>query len=249
MDVVERLRSAVAGGLADEAGDPVVLALRPGVDDAGIAAVQAGYPVPLPAELVRLLRVTGGVDGLLDLDLTGGSHDVELPELLPAGHPVAADGAGNFWLLDLTPDTTEVAPVFFFCRDAPVLLYQAPDLATFLDEALRTHEPPHTSLVADVREDRLHDVWGSRPGALSFRAAMADGDQALRDFAGPLGSAWTFVDLRHRAVGEGVAWGRFGPRTRLARHGWERIFAYAPYEKPPSRWRGVGFASLRRAVR
>ena len=226
MDIGRRLRAA--GGL------------RPGLDDAGLAALQARYPVPLPAELVQLAGITSGVDGLLDLDLTGVRHDVEVGELLPAGHPIAADGFGNFWVLDLTPDTVDVAPVFFVCHDPPVMLYQAPDLATFLENAIRRLEPPHRSAIDDVREDRLHDVWGSSPGAIAQADALASTDVALREFAGTLHDDWTIVDLRQRDVGAGVAWGRHGPRTRLARDGWERIFGYAPYLKPRRTWRRFG---------
>lgn len=222
MDVLERLRAA---------------GLQPGppLGTAEVARVQAGYPVPLPAELVRLSALTSGVDGLLDLDLSGARHDVEAGGLMPAGHPVAADGAGNFWLLDLTPDTVESAPVFYLGHDPAVLVYVAPDLGTFLELALAGRLP----------DDAAGQVWSSRPRAMSHQQAMT-GDVALREFAGPLGSAWTFVDLRQREVGDGVAWGRHGPRTRVARHGWERIFGYAPYEKRPGRWRRAGFVSLRR---
>ena len=226
MDIVERLRAAGT--------------LLPGLDDAGLAALQARFPVPLPAELVRLAGVTRGVDGLLDLDLTGERHDVEVAELLPAGLPVAADGFGNFWVLDLTPDTVDVAPVFFVCHDPPVMLYQAPDLATFLDDALARLEPPHRSLVDDVREDALHNVWGSSPGTISWEDAVASTDVALREFAATLNDDWTIVDLRQRDVGAGVAWGRHGPRTRLARHGWERIFGCAPFARPRRTWRRFG---------
>ena len=177
--------------------------LLPGLNDAGLAALQARYPVPLPAELVTLAGVTTGVEGLLDLDLTGVRHDVEVAELLPAGHPIATDGSGNFWVLDLTPDTVDVAPVFFVCHDPPVMLYQAPDLATWAD-------------------------------------AVASTDVALREFAETLHEDWTIVDLRQRDVGAGLAWGRHGPRTRLARDGWERIFGYAPYLKPRRTWRRFG---------
>jgi hypothetical protein len=107
----------------DEDGHDVVVELRPPVPEAEVATLRAGYPVPLPAELVQLLAVTRGAEALLDLDLTGRDHSVELAELMPAGLPIAADGFGNFWVLDLTPDTAEVAPVFFHCHDAPVLLY------------------------------------------------------------------------------------------------------------------------------
>ena len=63
---------------------------------------------------------------------------------------------------------------------------------------------------------------------------------ALREFAETLHEDWTIVDLRQRDVGAGVAWGRHGPRTRLARDGWERIFGYAPYLKPRRTWRRFG---------
>jgi cell wall assembly regulator SMI1 len=240
MDAVQRLQAAVDSRLVDEDGHDVVVELRPPVTEAEVATLQAGFPVPLPAELVQLLAVTRGAEGLLDLDLTGRDHSVELAELMPAGLPIATDGYGNFWVLDLTPDTVEVAPVFFHCHDAPVLLYQAPDLATFLDEVVKRYVPPHASLVDDVREDRPYDVWRARPGAMPQVAALSSPDLALREFAETLDPAWTIVDLRQREVGMGVAWGAHGPRTRLARHGWERIFAYAPFEKPRRTWRRFG---------
>jgi hypothetical protein len=196
--------------------------------------------VPLPTELLRLLAVTRGAEALLDLDLTGRDHSVELAELMPAGLPIASDGSGNFWVLDLTPDTVDVAPVFFLGHDPAVLLYQAPDLATFVREALAAYRPPHVTLLDEVRADRLYDVWGTRPGAIGQPKASESTNAALRDFAAVLDRAWTIVDLRQREVGMGVAWGRYGPRTRLARYGWERIFGYAPYEKPRRSWKRVG---------
>ena len=44
--------------LVDEDGHEVVVELRPPVPEAEVATLRAGYPVPLPAELVRLLAVT-----------------------------------------------------------------------------------------------------------------------------------------------------------------------------------------------
>lgn len=251
MTLVDLLASAAERELADGAGRRVHVELRPGLGDAAVSRLQARYRAPLPSELVDALRTTSGAEQLLGLDLTGESHSVEAGPLLPAGHPIAADGSGNFWLLDLTPDTTESAPVFFLSHDPPVLLYQAPDLEAFVAAALERGAPPFRSVIDDVREDRAYDVWGSRPGVRSRASALAGPDQALREFAQSLDDDWTIVDLRHREVGMGVAWGRYGPRTRLARHGWERIFAYAPHtsKKPPGRWRRAMLASVRRAPR
>jgi hypothetical protein len=227
MDVVDRLRAAQAG---------------PGLDRAAIARLQAAYPVPLPVELTDLLAATTGIRRL-GLDLTGAG--LELPRggavarLLPAGHPVMGDDAGNRWVLDLTADTVDVAPVFFVGQDPPLLLHQAPDLATFLGDVVAEAGQPGSTDLDAVRHDRLHDVWKTRPGAMSLDNARA-GDQALRDFALILDPAWTVVDLRTRTVGQGLVWARYGPQTRVARHGWERIFGYAPYEPPRRTWRRFG---------
>ena len=228
MDVVERLRAARAA---------------PGLDDAALDRLRAAYPVPLPSELTDLLRRTTGVPRL-GLDLTGAGLGLPrhgaLATLLPAAHPVLGDAAGNRWVLDLTPDTVDAAPVFFVGHDRPVLLHQAGDLTTFVAEVIDADRAePGASALDAVREDRLHDVWGTRPGAVPVAQALA-GDQALRDFAGSLDEGWTVVDLRARTVGQGLVWARYGPQTRVARHGWERIFAYAPYEPPRRSWRRFG---------
>ena len=240
MSLADILRSAAEREFRDPDGGAIRFELTPGLDDDRIARVQARYRVPLPAQLVDAMRVTAGAEQLLGLDLTGESHSVEADPLLPAGHPIAGDGFGNFWLLDLTPDTTETAPVFFLCHDPPLLLYQAPDLESFVAAALGRLEPPHRSVLDEVREDRPFNVWGTRPGVLSREAALNSTDVALQEFARVLDDAWTIVDLRRREIGMGVAWGRYGPRTRLARHGWERIFGYAPYAPAKRRWWRLG---------
>jgi hypothetical protein len=254
VDAVQRLgEAATAGDLRDEDGDPVRLDLHPppGLDTVdGLRDRYGTLGAAVPAELVRLLGLTSGTEALLDLDLTGERHSIEVAELLPAGHPVAADGFGNFWLLDLTPDTVETAPVFFACHDAPVLLFQAASLGDFLDQALGALEPGRDTTIDDVHEDRLFQVGRRAPQSMPWRAAMTSDDHALRDFAASLDESWTVVDLRRREVGMGVAWGAHGPRTRLARHGWERIFGYAP----PSRdrrsiWSRMAFADPTMGIR
>ena len=154
------------------------------------------------------------------------------PETFPSGLPIAGDGFGNFWVLDLTLDDVETAPVFFVCHDPPVILYQSPDIGDFLYEAFRMLVPPHASAVDDVHEDRLFNVWRNNPGTLERSTALAS-DERLSAFAAELDDSFTFVDLRSSPVGMGFSWGRYGPRTDVRRHGDERLFAYAPPEKKP----------------
>lgn len=154
-------------------------------------------------------------------------------ELFAAGLPLATDGWGNFWVADLTPAERDVARVFFACHDAPVLLYQSPSVGHFLHELLRMHTPPHASLVDDVHEDRLFRVWRENPGAITQAEALASDDPVLAQFAATLDEDFFVVDLRDAPVGMGFSWGRFGPRTEVRRHGWERVFACRRPERRP----------------
>jgi len=182
--------------------------------------------VPVPEELRTLLAEDAGVaGGPLEVDLTGRSFSVGLEELFPAGLPIAHDGSGNFWVLDLTSDPTAPVHIFFLCHDPPVVLYQGADLRAFLHAASRA---------SPLDEDALFTVWRTNPGTLDRAAALA-GDGELRAFASELDERFVFVDLRSPAGGDGFSWGRYGPRTEVRRHGEARLFAYAA---PAERERG-----------
>lgn len=237
MDAIEEITRARSADLVDEDGNPVLLTLDPPAPDGLAEELEAELGVPLPRELCALLAQTAGIGGVLDvIDFTGRGIGAGPPQAFPAGLGIATDGFGNDWVLDLVPGEPDVAPVFFACHDPPVVLYQAPSIADFLHEAFRMCVPPHDSLVDDVHEDRLFDVWGSDPGVLAHDDALASGDEPLRAFAADLVERWSIVDLREPQVGMGFAWGRHGPRTEIRRHGHERLFAYA---RPPKKTGGL----------
>ena len=79
----------------------------------------------------------------------------------------------------------------------------------------------------------MHRVWRTNPGTIAHAAALASTDETIRAFAATLDETWTVVDMRAAEPGFGFSWGRFGPRTRLRRHGDARLFAYAPPERKP----------------
>ncbi|HZR16205.1 MAG TPA: SMI1/KNR4 family protein [Verrucomicrobiae bacterium] len=231
MNAIEQIIAAQQTKLVDEDGEPVSLELAKPLTLEQIDSLQEKIGLPLPSELRELLAFCSGIDGCLDaIDFTGGYEGFGTEEIFPKGLSVASDGFGNSWVLDITPETTKVAPVFFACHDAPVILYQSADLASFLAEVFRMNTPPHKSLVDDVHEDRLFDVWGKNPGVITQTAAAASSDPDLKAFASSLSEHFQVIDLRKAVPGMGFSWGRYGPRTEVRRHGYERIFAYA---KPP----------------
>ena len=234
MDPLEAIRRARGTKLVRKNGAEVEFELEPGLPPAEIDQLEVELGVPLSHELRALLRETAGISGgpLPLIDFTGESLSFGDPDALPWALPIAGDGFGNFWVVDLTPEERETAPVFFACHDAPVILYQSATIGDFLHEAFRMLDPPHVSAVDDVHEDRLFSVWRENPGALDHSAALAS-DEPMRSFAAELGDRFVFVDLRSPPVGMGFSWGRYGPRMEVRRHGHERLFAYAPPEKRP----------------
>ncbi|MCW5557628.1 MAG: SMI1/KNR4 family protein [Verrucomicrobiae bacterium] len=228
MTAIDHIKAAQRAKWMDEDGEPVTVELLPALTEDQIGALQTRVEQHLPEELRTLLSFCSGISGCLDgIDFTGADMAFEQREVFPHGLPIARDGFGNFWVLDLTPETITAAPVFFVCHDAPVVLFQSPDLASFVSEVFRRNMPPHKSLVDDVHEDRLFDVGRKNPGVMDPSDAAASSDAELRSFASELPEHFQIVDLRNAIPGMGFSWGRYGPQTELRRHGYARIFGYA----------------------
>jgi cell wall assembly regulator SMI1 len=234
-DAITILRDAQASSsLVSEDGDPVDVVLGPPLDGAAVDALEGDLGFALPAELRRLLGFTTTVDGIVDVvDFSGRSLGLGfgLEEILPACVPIAHDGFGNYWVVDVAPGDGDGSPVYFACHDAPVLLVQAWTLAEFCRELVRMVEPPHASLLDDVHEDRLFDVWRKNPAAITHSEALSSSDAAIHTFAAVLDERFVVVDLREAPVGMGFSWGRYGRRSEARRHGHERIFAVGRPER------------------
>jgi len=184
MDPLEAIRHAQATRLVTKKGHEVELELAPALRPADIESLADEVGAPLSRELRTLLGLTSAIDGgpLETIDFTGRSLSIGAEEMFPSGLPIAGDGFGNFWILDLPPDDVETAPVFFACHDPAVILYQSPNIGDFMYEAFRMLVPPHASAVDDVNEDRLFNVWRDNPGTLDHSTALAS-DEDLRAFA------------------------------------------------------------------
>jgi cell wall assembly regulator SMI1 len=225
LELVRRARDAA---LTTKDGRPVPLELEPGLTYAEISDFEKRLPSRIPAGVRELLAYTSGFTGGATriVDLTGRGCDFEFYAAFPHGHPIAADGFGNFWVVDLLPESTEWGPIFFVCHDPPVILYQSATVGDFLDELFKTSVAPHKSLLDDVHADRLFKVWQTNPGVLSFEQASVSSDPDIRAFSESLGPAYQLIDMRQAPIGFGFSWGRYGPQTVVRRHGTHRIFAY-----------------------
>jgi SMI1 / KNR4 family (SUKH-1) len=227
MTPLEVIRRAQADSLIDEDGRVVTLELLPGLSETELRDFAHQVPCPVPPEIAELLRTCRGFNGTVEqVDFTGEDLMFGFEEVFPYGLPIAADGYGNFWVVDLHPRTVRWGPIYFACHDPPVILYQADSLEQFLNELFRMFRPPHQSLVDDVHEDRLAHVWRTNPGVLSYEQCLQSGDPVLSAFARELDESFKVIDLRRAKPGDGFSWGRYGPRTLVKRFGTHAVFAY-----------------------
>lgn len=145
MSLATLIREAAKQPHSTDDEEPAPLELGSGMSHTDIDTFEATLPCRLPGEVRELLAVsTGFTGGAADfVDFTGRSCMFEQREIFPNGHPIAADGYGNFWVVDLLPDAAQWGPIYFACHDAPVVLFQSPSLEHFLVELFRLSQPPY----------------------------------------------------------------------------------------------------------
>ena len=234
MTLLQIIKEIQSQTFTDEDG-PFEVEWFPGMTEEEVQAFSRSLPRPLFEDVRELLSYTRGFCGLTAdvVDFTGRDILFAQEAIFPHGIPIASDGCGNFWVVDLTPSSTTYGPVYFACHDPPIILFQSADLASFLEELINCYRPPFESSIDAVHQDRLHRVWRTNPGVISTTEARSSTDEHLVQFASTLDSSWSIIDLREAEVGFGFSWGRYGPRTELRRLGDLPIFAY---RKPTRRW-------------
>lgn len=232
MTAIETIKAAQTADLTREHKKRLNLRLGKPLTLEEIDSVQEQIGLTLPVELRSLLAFCSTIDGCLaGIDFTGATMTFGQDEIFPNGLPIAADGLGNSWVLDITPQTTNVAPIFFACHDAPIILYQSADIASFLADLFALYRTPPELRFNKIQEDRIFEVWRKNPGVIDQPSACASSDATLQAFASGLPDHFQLVDLRSVEAGMGFSWGRYGPQTEVRRHGYERIFAYGKAPK------------------
>jgi hypothetical protein len=228
MEAVEILRQADGITLEDEDGDVSKLQLLPPLSDTEMEALQSGLPCPLPAVAKALFSFARGFEGILkSVDFAGGlGGGFGMEEIFPHAIPIAHDGFGNYWIVDLTSESTTWGPIFFACHDAPVVVFQTDSLAHFISELIRFGNPPWESEINDVHEEHQARIWAENPDTLTYEQCRDSGDSDLVEFARSLGETFLYIDLRNPKVGDGFSWGRYGPQTINRQFGNKQIFAY-----------------------
>ena len=214
----------------DKNGNPIHGKLLPAASKSDLLEVEANIPCPIPPHIRDVLETTRGLVPTLDsIDFTGLSLKdlIETADLCPHGWPIAGDQFGNFWVLDLLPNSKDWGPVFYLCHDPPVFVLQAHTFEEFVAQLIAYAQKEKDSPIEKVHEDTALRIYHDNPNVQSFEdASQLVGDGQLSAFAATLDKNYQFIDMRKARVGDGFSWGRYGPDTEIKRAGEQRIFAY-----------------------
>jgi hypothetical protein len=228
MSLVDVVRSASGMAIEDEDGEVGSLVLSPGLSPAEVESLARSLPCPIPPDVLELLAFSRGFENgpLESVCFAGLQGGFGMNEAFPHPLPIAHDGFGNYWIVDLLPRSVAWGPIFYACHDPAVVVFQCATLEQFINEVLRFANPPHESALNDIHEDGASRIWQTNAGATPVGELRDSPDAAVREFCVSLSDAYFVVDLRSASPGDGFSWGRFGPRTRVHRFKDERLFAY-----------------------
>lgn len=228
----------------DEEGEPFTIELLPPCSDFEIENFAKSLPLPLPDEIRELLAFARGFfGGPVDLVAFMGDEGMEDGILC---HPIwmTPDGMGNYWVVDLTPESKVWGPVYFWCHDPPVLVYQCASLTEYLKAVKRMCQSPESNPIDDVSLEATMHIWKTNPGLIAQADAVKSSDPVLRSFAETMNANWWICDLRNARPGDGFAWGRPGAGDELDRADYLPLFGYDMRPKP-SLWKRLGFGGSR----
>jgi len=227
-DVVKLINKAKMMDLIDEDGTKYNLKPLPGLNESELNDLEKNLPCQIPTHIRELLTECRGIDGLLDIiEFTGQdcASGFEF-ELFPSAIAIAHDGFGDYWIVDLCRDSTDWGPIYFCSHDPAVIVNQSPSLYHFMEEVIKMFVPPHRSLIDDVHEELLLNIWRNNPGMITRDHALNSNDLDIKEFAKSLDENYLLIDMRNAQIGDGFSWGRYGPKTVNKRFGEQRIFAY-----------------------
>ena len=212
----------------DDAGLPVIGKLLPGLMKAEFQELQGMIPCQIPASARELLSLTRGIEPALDLmDFSGLRLQSawKKKDFLPHAIPVAGDGMGNYWVVDLEAKSKDWGPVFYISEDPPVLAWQAKTFEEFVSQLIAFASFEEGSPINLVHDQYTPVIWQENPSWISAEKAITPGDPDLGLFVQSLKKGYQFIDLRRGRHGDGFSWGRWGSKTDLQRNGTQRLFA------------------------
>ena len=197
------LRKAQGEELRDaDTGDAVQIELLPPITP----------DEPVPEEIRELLAVTRRI--------SIGSHEITLDPLaaeaedfIPCGVEVGHDGAGNFWIVDVDPETRVWGPVYFVSHDPPTIAYGFSSVAEYIHNVFNLYR-------RGVKRERVSEIEllpSTRKELPTVAAARRDADEVLARALDGAYDDGLVADMRDPKRLHAWDWDAFGAETVVRR--------------------------------
>lgn len=211
MNPTEKLKSILTEKYISEDGDEYKVELKSGLSDQQIDRLAEKLPTgQIPTEIRALLKFASGFEfsGLEEVTFDGVGQ-LELQEFFPHSVQLAADGFGNFWMLDIDKNGNW-GSVFYVCHDPAVIVKHSANLTQFMEHIDDFGKNGSQSNLDLIHEKVVMDIWSKDHGFIDLETAKQSGDSTLKNFAFSLPDNFVVADLRHQPIQSGFAWGKFG---------------------------------------
>jgi hypothetical protein len=194
----------------------LVAVVHPPLAGDEISVLEARCGGALHVEIKDLVEYAGGLT-LNDIVMDFAGREPFEFEAFPRALPIATDGKGNFWVIDIVSRCTWRA-VTFIADDPPVVMLQARDVGSFIEQVFDTPDAER------LKNEHVSRIW--KENLVIPRArALASQDFAIRSFAQQFDDRFVIADLHEGERGQGFAWGIAGPNTEIHRAGDDLLFA------------------------
>lgn len=173
-----------------------------------------------PTEIRELLTVTRGIEVGSERILFTPELAFEAEDMFPGGAAVMPDDAGNFWVVDIHPETGSWGPVYFVCHDPPTIAYGFSSLAELIHNVLNLYR-------RGVKRHRVHEVAqlaSIMKEMPTVGDARANADSVLTAALEDASDDALVADLRDPSRRAEFDWGVHGDGTVIHRPGPEPIW-------------------------
>ncbi len=176
LKALDILLSAKETPFTDEAGKKGYIKLDKPMTDKEIESLSRRLRSPLSLELEGLLRCTSSFDSALG-PIMLNSPDGIADDFFPHGLTIGADGVGNYWIADLTGETSAHTLVFFVCHDPPVIALQAESIGAFIADVIAYGRKESNTAIEKVTKQSVDAIRRNDPGLLEYEQCLqSDGN-------------------------------------------------------------------------
>lgn len=222
MTAIESIKSVLGNKYKSEDGDDFQIELLEGLTDAEIKEFKNALPKNnLPEEIEELLRFARGF-GFLFLEEARFDRfdDLGVEELFPFSVTLVGDGAGNFWVQDISSEG-EWKEIYYVCHDPPVIVKHSNNLAEFImhiDEYGRLDRASH---FYEIYDKVVGDIWIEEQSIMDKNNRKYNFPKA---FLAQLPEVFMIADLVNEPIGTGFNWAKYGVNNKIIRFDDEPIW-------------------------